>query len=116
MANGTSCEPEIDDVDLNKHDKKIENEQKFTCSNDSDKLKRSWSEDNCIKQSTRTAQPRKKSGKCNDMHSFAEGVATFHWDARTPLTKTEHCDLIKDKCRNSNHLFPVDVLKFEKLS
>ena len=42
MANGTSCEPAMDDVDLNKCDKKIENKQKFTCLKDSDKFKRSW--------------------------------------------------------------------------
>ena len=66
MSNVTSCEPAIDEVDLRKHDKKIENRQKFVCLIDSSKLKRSWSEENCIKQSTRTAQPLKKSGKCND--------------------------------------------------
>ena len=70
---------------------------------DSGKLKRSWSEETCIKKSTRTVQPRKKSGKHNDIHSFVEGVVASHWNASDPLTKTELCDLTKDKHHNLNH-------------
>ena len=44
MVNGTSCESVFDEVELRNHDKKIENKQKFMFLNDSDKLKRSWSE------------------------------------------------------------------------
>ena len=54
MANGTSCETAIEEVDLSKCIKKIENKQKFMCLNDIGKLKSSWSEENFIKKSTRT--------------------------------------------------------------
>ena len=113
MTNGTSCEPTIGEVDLSKHGRKIENKQNFMCLNHSDKLKRSWSEENHIKQSTRTVQPYKKSGKCNIMHSFVECVVASHWDAGSPLTKTDICDLMNDKYCNSNHFFAADILKFK---
>ena len=89
MAKKTSCEPSIEEVDLSKCKKTIENKQKFTCLDDSDKLKIRWSEENHIKQSTRTAQPCKKSGKRNGACSFVEGVAASRWDAGAPLTKNE---------------------------
>ena len=78
LINGTQREPEMDVLDLSKHAKKTNKKQKFVCLNDTDELKRNWSEYNYIKLSTRSAQPHRKSGKCNDMHSFVEGVATSH--------------------------------------
>ena len=66
-----------------KNDKK----QKFLCLNDTDKLKRNWSEDNCIKLLTRSAQPYKKSGKCNEMHVLVEGVSTSYWDTGESLSQ-----------------------------
>ena len=49
MENGTSCEPVIVAVALIKHANKIDKKQKFLCLNNTDKLKKNWSEGNYIK-------------------------------------------------------------------
>ena len=87
MASGTPCEPEIVTMDLSERANKTYKKEKFLCLNDTDKFKRNWSKEYCVKLSTRSAQPRKKSWKHSGMCTLVESVSTCHWDTGKSLSQ-----------------------------